>query len=163
MYRLVHVLVVLALLLAYVGGPPTPLFAQPASDQPQTDGAVVPAQNDAIQATSILVTTNKDEWDTPALPGKVSPTKCSLREALQIIAAPGSGDRGCKNLTEAASYTIDFAGGVNVTLGLKIVRTSPDHGTAFDIAGKGIADPSSLIAALHLAGEIAERRATGRP
>ena len=41
--------------------------------------------------------------------------------------------------------------GVNVTLGLPFVRTSPDHGTAFDIAGQGVADPSSLIAALHMA------------
>lgn len=47
--------------------------------------------------------------------------------------------------------TIDMASGVNVTLGLPIVRTSPDHGTAFDIAGKGIADPASLIAAIRLA------------
>ena len=44
--------------------------------------------------------------------------------------------------------TIDFAGGVNVTLGLPFVRTSPDHGTAYDIAGQGRADPSSLVAAL---------------
>ena len=55
--------------------------------------------------------------------------------------------------------TIDFAGGVNVTLGLPFVRTSPDHGTAFDIAGRGIADPTSLIAALRLAAEMARRRA----
>jgi 4-hydroxythreonine-4-phosphate dehydrogenase len=44
--------------------------------------------------------------------------------------------------------TLDFHGGVNITLGLPIVRTSPDHGTAFDIAGKGVADPTSLIAAI---------------
>lgn len=50
--------------------------------------------------------------------------------------------------------TLDFAGGVNVTLGLPFVRTSPDHGTAFDIAGKGVADPASLIAAIRLAGEM---------
>ncbi|MFS3134275.1 4-hydroxythreonine-4-phosphate dehydrogenase PdxA [Gluconacetobacter sacchari] len=54
--------------------------------------------------------------------------------------------------------TIDMAGGVNVTLGLPIVRTSPDHGTAFDIAGRGVADPSSLIAALKLAREMARNR-----
>ena len=54
--------------------------------------------------------------------------------------------------------TIDFAGGVNVTLGLPFVRTSPDHGTAFDIAARGVADPSSLLAALRLAGTIATRR-----
>ena len=54
--------------------------------------------------------------------------------------------------------TIDFAGGVNVTLGLPFIRTSPDHGTAFDIAGKGIADESSLVAALKLAGRLVETR-----
>ena len=48
---------------------------------------------------------------------------------------------------------IDFHGGVNTTLGLPIVRTSPDHGTALNIAGKGIARPDSLISALHLADE----------
>lgn len=54
--------------------------------------------------------------------------------------------------------TIDFAGGVNVTLGLPFVRTSPDHGTAFDIAGRGVADPSSLVAALRMAHEMAAAR-----
>jgi 4-hydroxythreonine-4-phosphate dehydrogenase len=55
--------------------------------------------------------------------------------------------------------TIDFENGVNTTLGLPLVRTSPDHGTALDIAGKGIAHPGSLIAAIHMAGEIAACRA----
>jgi len=58
--------------------------------------------------------------------------------------------------------TIDFDRGVNVTLGLPFIRTSPDHGTACDIAGKGIANPDSLIAALQLAGEMAERRTARR-
>ncbi len=58
--------------------------------------------------------------------------------------------------------TIDFAGGVNVTLGLPFVRTSPDHGTAFDIAGRGIADPTSLIAALRMAAGMAAARGQGR-
>ena len=53
---------------------------------------------------------------------------------------------------------LDFDQGVNVTLGLPIVRTSPDHGTAFDIAGTGRADPGATIAALHMASEIATRR-----
>lgn len=56
--------------------------------------------------------------------------------------------------------TLDMAGGVNVTLGLSIVRTSPDHGTALDIAGTGRADPSSLIAAIRLAAELARARGT---
>ncbi len=54
--------------------------------------------------------------------------------------------------------TLDFAGGVNVTLGLPFIRTSPDHGTAFDIAGKGLADPSSTIAALRMARDMAAAR-----
>ena len=54
--------------------------------------------------------------------------------------------------------TLDFAGGVNVTLGLPFVRTSPDHGTAYDIAGRAVADATSLIAALRLAREMAARR-----
>lgn len=54
--------------------------------------------------------------------------------------------------------TLDMASGVNITLGLPIVRTSPDHGTAFDIAGSGRADPSSLVAALRLAATLSERR-----
>ena len=57
--------------------------------------------------------------------------------------------------------TIDFDGAVNVTLGLPFIRTSPDHGTAFDIAGKGVARPDSLIAALRLAADMAVRRRGG--
>ncbi|APH55383.1 4-hydroxythreonine-4-phosphate dehydrogenase [Granulibacter bethesdensis] len=51
--------------------------------------------------------------------------------------------------------TLDMRHGVNVTLGLPIIRTSPDHGTAFDIAGRGIAEADSLTAALRLAAEMA--------
>jgi 4-hydroxythreonine-4-phosphate dehydrogenase len=54
--------------------------------------------------------------------------------------------------------TLDMDHGVNVTLGLPIVRTSPDHGTAYDIAGKNIANPASLIAAIELAATLATRR-----
>ena len=51
--------------------------------------------------------------------------------------------------------SISFGSSVNVTLGLPLIRTSVDHGTAFDIAGKGIADPSSMQAAIRLAAELA--------
>ena len=54
--------------------------------------------------------------------------------------------------------TVDFDGGVNVTLGLPFIRTSPDHGTAYDIAGRGIANPSSLVAALKMAQQMAAAR-----
>ena len=53
--------------------------------------------------------------------------------------------------------SLDFFGTVNVTLGLPIIRTSPDHGTAFDLAGTGTARPDSLIAALRLAADMAVR------
>ncbi|MBX2856300.1 MAG: 4-hydroxythreonine-4-phosphate dehydrogenase PdxA [Rhodobacteraceae bacterium] len=55
--------------------------------------------------------------------------------------------------------TLDFDRGVNVTLGLPFIRTSPDHGTAYDIAGQGRADPTSLIEAILLAAQLAAQRA----
>jgi 4-hydroxythreonine-4-phosphate dehydrogenase len=58
--------------------------------------------------------------------------------------------------------TLSFWDGVNVTLGLPVVRTSPDHGTAFDIAGKGRADHRSMIAAIRMAAQIADARAKAR-
>jgi 4-hydroxythreonine-4-phosphate dehydrogenase len=62
-----------------------------------------------------------------------------------------------------ALKTLEFDRAVNVTLGLPFVRTSPDHGTAFDIAGKGIANPSSMIAAIEYAWRAAlSREKTGR-
>jgi 4-hydroxythreonine-4-phosphate dehydrogenase len=58
----------------------------------------------------------------------------------------------------AAFKTVAFGTGVNVTLGLPFVRTSPDHGTAFDIAGTGAADSSSMVEALRLAARLANAR-----
>ena len=57
--------------------------------------------------------------------------------------------------------TLDFDGGVNVTLGLDFIRTSPDHGTAFDIAGTGVAHADSLIAAINMAHSMAANRHAG--
>lgn len=58
----------------------------------------------------------------------------------------------------AAFKTVTFGSGVNVTLGLPFIRTSPDHGTAFDIAGTGTADPSSMLEAMMLALHLANTR-----
>ena len=55
-----------------------------------------------------------------------------------------------------------FGSAVNVTLGLPIIRTSVDHGTAFDIAGQGVADPGSLVQAVRLAADLAARRVAAR-
>lgn len=56
--------------------------------------------------------------------------------------------------------TLHFWDAANITLGLPIIRTSPDHGTGFDIAGKGVARPDSFFAAMRMAWEMAERRAS---
>lgn len=58
--------------------------------------------------------------------------------------------------------TLDFFGGANITLGLPIIRTSPDHGTAFNIAGQGIASAVSLVSAISIAGDMALQRAKRR-
>ena len=55
-----------------------------------------------------------------------------------------------------------FDSGVNVTLGLPFPRTSPDHGTAFEIAGKGVASPNSMIAAMNLASEMVQAKARSK-
>ena len=104
----------------------------------------------------------------------IGPVLVALRAEGLDIAGPLSADTmfhpGARSRYDAAICmyhdqalipikTLDFAGGVNVTLGLPFIRTSPDHGTAFDIAGKGIADPSSLIAALKMADVMARARA----
>ena len=57
--------------------------------------------------------------------------------------------------------TIDFHNGVNVTLGLDFIRTSPDHGTGFDIAGKNLANPESLISSINLAYEMSKNKKNG--
>ena len=77
----------------------------------------------------------------------------ALRGEFDAVVAP------YHDVGMAAFKTASFGRGVNVTLGLPFVRTSPDHGTALDIAGRGVADPSSMIEALVLADRLAARRA----
>jgi 4-hydroxythreonine-4-phosphate dehydrogenase len=79
----------------------------------------------------------------------------ALRGEFDAVIAPYH-DVGMTAIKVAA-----FGQAVNITLGLPFVRTSPDHGTALDIAGQGVADPSSMIHALLLAAEIAERIGKG--
>ncbi len=59
--------------------------------------------------------------------------------------------------------TLDFFGGVNITLGLDFIRTSPDHGTGLDIAGTGKARPDSLIAAIYTAYQMATHHMSADP
>ncbi|MDP7206584.1 MAG: 4-hydroxythreonine-4-phosphate dehydrogenase PdxA, partial [Pirellulaceae bacterium] len=58
---------------------------------------------------------------------------------------------------------LDFEHTVNVTLGLPIIRTSVDHGTAFDIAGQDLADPEDMKTAMRLAVELARQKTPGQP
>ena len=78
----------------------------------------------------------------------------ALRGEFDAVVAP------YHDVAMAAFKTVSFGTGVNVTLGLPFVRTSPDHGTAFDIAGRGVADASSALEALRLASRVVANRAT---
>ena len=104
----------------------------------------------------------------------IIPTLNALRAEGLDIAGPLSADTmfhaGARATYDAAIAmyhdqalipikTLDFSGGVNITLGLPFVRTSPDHGTAFDIAGTGTADPTSMIAAIRMAANMGAARA----
>jgi len=104
----------------------------------------------------------------------IAPAVAALRSAAATVLGPLSADalfhEEARKIYDAVLCmyhdqalipikTLAFWTGVNVTLGLPIVRTSPDHGTAFAIAGKGIANEASMIAAIRMAAEIAERRA----
>jgi 4-hydroxythreonine-4-phosphate dehydrogenase len=75
----------------------------------------------------------------------------ALRGEFDVVIAP------YHDVGMAAFKTAAFGGGVNVTLGLPFPRTSPDHGTALDIAGRGVADPSSMAEAVRLAASLATR------
>lgn len=107
----------------------------------------------------------------------ISPTVARLRERGYDIAGPLSGDtvfyhalRGDFDAVVAMYHdqglaplkAVAFDTGVNWTLGLPFIRTSPDHGTAYDIAGKGIANPSSMIAAIRLAKQLAQNKKQSR-
>ncbi len=104
----------------------------------------------------------------------IAPTLEALRRERMDIIGPESADtmfhaRARKHYDAAVCMyhdqalipikTIDFDRGVNTTLGLSFIRTSPDHGTAYDIAGKGVANPSSLLEAIKMAAKMAKNRA----
>ena len=104
----------------------------------------------------------------------IAPAIAALREAGVDATGPHSADalfaphmRGSFDVAICMYHdqalipikALDFDAGVNITLGLPIVRSSPDHGTAFALAGKGLAHPGATIAAIHMAGQCAARRA----
>jgi 4-hydroxythreonine-4-phosphate dehydrogenase len=80
-----------------------------------------------------------------------------MRGAFDAVIAP------YHDVGMTAIKVASFGKAVNITLGLPFPRCSPDHGTALDIAGRGLADPASFIAAARLCAVIANRLATARP
>jgi 4-hydroxythreonine-4-phosphate dehydrogenase len=88
----------------------------------------------------------------------VVPWIAELQAQGLSITGPNSADTMFHDQALIPIKTLDFSGGVNVTLGLPIVRTSPDHGTALDIAGKGSADPTSMIQAIRTADNMIKAR-----
>ena len=93
--------------------------------------------------------------------GPLAPDTVFMR-ARHTPAKPGEFDVVLAMYHDQGLIPVKYLGvdkGVNVTLGLPLVRTSPDHGTAFDVAGRGVADASSLVAALAMARRLAQRSA----
>lgn len=91
--------------------------------------------------------------------GPFAPDTVFMR-ARQTAGKPGEFDVVVAMYHDQGLIPVKYLGveqGVNVTLGLPLVRTSPDHGTAFDIAGRGVADASSLLAAVRVARQLAAR------
>jgi 4-hydroxythreonine-4-phosphate dehydrogenase len=103
----------------------------------------------------------------------ITPTVLAARKKGFAVTGPLSGDtvfhyalRGDFDAVVAMYHdqglaplkTVAFDSGINWTLGLPFIRTSPDHGTAYDIAGKGVANPGSMIAAIRLAKQLARNR-----
>jgi 4-hydroxythreonine-4-phosphate dehydrogenase len=89
--------------------------------------------------------------------GPFAPDTVFMR-ARQAAGKPGEFDVVVAMYHDQGLIPVKYLGveqGVNVTLGLPLVRTSPDHGTAFDIAGRGVADASSLLAAVRMARQLA--------
>ena len=81
----------------------------------------------------------------------------AIRGEFDVVVAP------YHDVGMAAFKTASFGSGVNVTVGLPFVRTSPDHGTALDIAGRGLADAASMREAVHLAARLARPQPTPAP
>lgn len=81
----------------------------------------------------------------------------ALRDEFDAVIAP------YHDVGMAAFKTASFGSGVNVTLGLPFIRTSPDHGTALDIAGRGLADASSMMEAVALAARLARTQPVAAP
>jgi 4-hydroxythreonine-4-phosphate dehydrogenase len=116
-----------------------------------SDGGLFGNQEETIYAPAMRLLESANVDVTGPVPADTVFVRAARGE-FDVVIAP------YHDVGMAAFKTAAFGHGVNVTLGLPFVRTSPDHGTALDIAGRGIADSSSMIEAIRLATQLVERR-----
>ena len=116
-----------------------------------SDGGLFGNQEETIYSPAIAELSACDMSVTGPVPADTVFVRAARGE-FDVVIAP------YHDVGMAAFKTAAFGSGVNVTLGLPFVRTSPDHGTALDIAGTGTADASSMIEAIQLAARLVERR-----
>ena len=119
------------------------------------EGGVIGTEDDRVLAPAVARARARGVDITGPIPGDTVFVRASRGEFDCVIACYH--DQGLIPVKLLA-----FGTAVNVTIGLPIIRTSVDHGTAFDIAGKGVADPGSMIAAVTLAAEMAQSKALSR-
>lgn len=116
-----------------------------------SDGGLFGDEEERVYAPALMKLGERGVTAVGPLPADTVFSR-ALAGELDAVAAP------YHDVGMAAFKTVSFGAGVNVTLGLPLIRTSPDHGTAFDIAGSGRADPSSMVQALTLAHRLAKNR-----
>ena len=137
-------------------GQPRPRLVLAGLNPHAGEGGVIGTEDDRVLAPAVERARARGVNISGPIPGDTVFVRASRGEFDCVIACYH--DQGLIPVKLLA-----FGTAVNVTIGLPIIRTSVDHGTAFDIAGKGIADPGSMIAAVTLAAEMAQSKALSRP
>ncbi len=137
-------------------GIPRPRLALCALNPHASDGGLFGDQEAAVMAPAVVELREAGEDVTGPVPADTVFVR-AVRGEFDAVVAP------YHDVGMAAFKTASFGSGVNVTLGLPFVRTSPDHGTALDIAGRGLADAASMIEAVRLAETLARRTRTAVP
>ena len=136
-------------------GHPHPRLALAGLNPHAGEGGVIGTEDDRVLAPAVERARARGVNISGPIPGDTVFVRASRGEFDCVIACYH--DQGLIPVKLLA-----FGTAVNVTIGLPIIRTSVDHGTAFDIAGKGIADPGSMIAAVTLAAEMAQSKTRSR-
>lgn len=128
----------------------TPRVALCAFNPHASDSGLFGDEEERIYAPALRLLVEAGVAATGPIPADTVFTR-AIRGEFDAVVAP------YHDVGMAAFKTVAFGSGVNVTLGLPFPRTSPDHGTALDIAGLGIADPASTVEAIRLAARLASR------